>query len=317
MTKGTGAFAAAWAGLILAALAGPLCAQAPAARQGPAAVVNGEAIPMAELKKLLDKAPPSPNPLTQEQKQTMEKMARDMLIDDALMRQFLKASGIAVSPAAVAKEFDDLRQALAKNKSTLEAFLKDTGQTEGQLRADVIARLQWRSYVIARVPEQELRRYYDVNKVFFDKVYVRCSHILLRVQPKATDAEKAAVRARLVALRQDILAGKVDFAQAAKTYSDCPSKVNGGDIGNVPYKFMVHEAVSKAAFALNKGDVSDIIETDFGFHILKVTDRTAGEPSNYEAIKDWVRDVYVQEHEMFQQIIRDQRSKARIEIPAS
>jgi parvulin-like peptidyl-prolyl isomerase len=316
MRKGTGALVGLTGGLVLAALAGPLHAQAPAAKEGPAAVVNGEVIPQADLQKLLDRTPPSPNPLPEAQKREVRKAALDMLIDDVLLRQFLKRSNIPVNPADVSKEIEDLRQGLVKNKSSLEQFLKETGQTEQQLRADVVARLQWRAYMVAKVPEPELRQYYSENKVFFDKVYVRASHILMRVPPKSSDAEKAAVRARLAGLRQDILAGKIDFAEAAKKYSDCPSKVNGGDIGHFPYKFAVHEPFAKAAFALNKGDVSDIVETEFGYHILKVTDRTAGEPSNFEAMKDWVRDVYAQDHELFQRVIADERSRARIEIPA-
>jgi peptidyl-prolyl cis-trans isomerase C len=295
-------------------LASPLRAQAPAA-QKPAAIVNGEAIPMADLAKLLQKEPPSPHPLTDGQKQEMRKMALDMLIDDILMRQFLKKSGIAVNAADVAKEFEDLNQALAKQKKTLQDFLKETDQTQEQLRADVVARLQWRGYIMAKVPDQLLKAYYDQNKVFFDKVFVRASHILLRVPAKASDAEKGAIRAKLAALRQEILAGKIDFAQAAKTYSDCPSKVNGGDVGHFPYKFAVHDAFAKTAFAMDVGQVSDIVTTDFGHHIIRVTDRTKGEASNFDTMKDWVRDVYAQEHELYQQIILEQRRTARIEMP--
>jgi len=302
-------------GLALATLVGRLGAQSPPAPSKPAAIVNGEAIPMADLAKLLDKGTPSPHPLTTGQKDEMRKMALDMLIDDLLMRQFLKKTGIQVSPAEVTKELDDLNQGLAKQKKTFQEFLKDTDQTPEQLRADIVARLQWRGYMMAKVPDPVLKAYYDQNKVFFDKVFVRASHILMRVPAKASDAEKAAVRAKLIALRQDILAGKIDFAQAAKTYSDCPSKTNGGDIGHFPYKFAVQDVFARTAFAMKVGEVSDLVETDFGYHIIRVTDRTKGEISNFETMKDWVRDVYAQEHELYQQIIGEQRRMARIETP--
>jgi parvulin-like peptidyl-prolyl isomerase len=314
MSRGTRSMIIGLSELVLIGLAGPLYAQAPAAQNKPAAIVNGEPIPLSELQQLLAHTPRSPNPLTAEQQRERRKMALDMLIDDVLMRQFLKRTGITVSPAEVDKEMEDLRQGLAKNKSSLEQFLKENGQTLDGLRADIIARLQWRAYLISQVPDNVLKTYYDQNKVFFDKVMVKASHILLRVPPKASDSDKAAIRARLAALRQDILAGKMDFAQAAKTYSDCPSKVNGGDIGFFPYKFVVQDSFAKAAFALNKGDVSDIIETDFGYHILKVTDRTAGEPSDFQKIKDWVRDVYAQDTQLYQRILQRERASARIEV---
>jgi peptidyl-prolyl cis-trans isomerase C len=315
MRKGIGGWTCCLSGLALAALAGSVAAQAPAAREKPAAIVNGEVIPGAELRKLLDKGPPSVNMLTETQKKEMEQMARDMLIDDVLMRQFLRKSGIAVSPAEVAREMEDLHQALAKQKKSFKEFLAETGQTEEQLRADVVARLQWRAYVTAKVPDAVLRVYYEQNKVFFDKVFVRASHILLRVPAKATPAEKEAIRARLAALRVEILAGKIAFAQAAKTYSDCPSKVNGGDIGNFPFKFAVQEPFARAAFALPKGALSDIVQTDFGYHLILVTDRTKGEPSTFESAKDWVREVYAQEHELYRQVISDQRRTAQIVVP--
>jgi parvulin-like peptidyl-prolyl isomerase len=310
---------------VLAALAGPLHAQTPAAQARPVAVVNGEPIAAAELENLLKKEPPQAVMLTGEQKAEMRKTALDMLIDDVLMRQFLRKNVQPVSPAAVQHELTELQQALAKQKPprTLQDFLKETAQTEQQLRADVAARLQWKAYVTARVPEQAIRAYYDQNKVFFDKVFVRASHILLRLPPRsanqdkqAYEREKQAIRAKLVALRQDIVAGKIDFAQAAKTYSDCPSKASGGDVGHFPYKFAVQEPFARAAFAMKVGDLSDVVETEFGYHLIKVTDRTKGEPSTYETIKDLVRDVYVQEHELYQGIIAEQRKTARIEIAA-
>lgn len=299
-------------------LASKALGQAPAGRSAvpvkAAAIVNGEVIPQAELDKLLEHMPPSPTPLTAEQKQQLRKMALEMLIDDALMRQFLKRTGIPVNPAELAKEWEDLRQGLAKNQSSLEKFLQESGQTEEQLRADLVARLQWKAYLTAQVPDHILRTYYEQNKVFFDKVFVRARHILIRVDPKASPQEKAAARAKLAAIRQDILAGKLDFAQAARLYSDCPSRANGGDIGHFPYKFAVHGNFARTAFALKKGEISDIIETDFGYHILQVLDRTAGEPSTFEGVKDWVREAYAQEHELYQRILQQERSRARIEI---
>lgn len=301
--------------LIAAGMAGRLCAQSPLGK--PAAVVNGEVIPAAELAKLLEKETPSPHPLAASQKEEMRKMALDMLIDDALMRQYLARAHLPVNPADIAKEMQDLQQALSKQNKSFKDFLAETGQTEAQLRADIVARLQWKAYVLAQVPDQALRSYYDQNKLFFDKIFVRASHILLRVPAKASEGEKAAVRAKLAGLRKEIVEGKVDFAQAARLWSDCPSKVNGGDIGHFPYKFAVQEPFARAAFALGVGDISDVVETELGYDLIKVTERTRGEPSNFETMKDWVRDVYAQEHELYQRIITEQRKTARIEVPPS
>ncbi len=115
-------------------------------------------------------------------------------------------------------------------------------------------------------------------------------------------------------IRQDVLANRLDFAEAAKRYSDCPSKDKGGDIGPFPYKFVVVEPFARAAFAMRKGEVSDIVVTDFGLHLIKVTDRTLGEPTTFESAKDSVREVMAQDMELFQHILADQRKAARIEV---
>jgi parvulin-like peptidyl-prolyl isomerase len=318
MRKGIAILTGCLSVAVVALLVGRLPAQTPPAAPKPAAIVNGEVIPMAELDNLLKNKPQSPYPTTAKEQEEMRKIALNMLIDDVLIRQFLKKTVPAPGPAEVGKELAELQQALASQKppKTLQDFLKDSHQTELELRTDIAARLQWKAYATAQLPDQQLKAYYDQNKVFFDKVMVRASHILLRVPEKASDAEKAAIRSKLAGIRQEIVAGKLDFAQAARTYSDCPSKVNGGDIGFFPYKFAVYPSFAQAAFAMNVGDVSDLVQTEFGFHILKVTDRKKGEPSNFETIKDLVRDVVAQETELYPRVIAEQRKTARIEIPA-
>src|SRR5207244_7978836 len=178
----------------------------------------------------------------------------------------------------------------------------------------VAARVQWKHYLGARFPEAETKSYYEANKVLFDKVFVRASHILVKVGPTAPAADKQNARARLETLRQEILAGKLDFGEAAKKYSDCPSKEKGGDIGQFPYKFVVVEPIAKAAFSMKKGDVSDIVVTDFGLHLIKVTDRAQSESTTFEGVKDSVREVIAQDMDLYQNILAEQRKGAKIEV---
>ena len=301
-------------GIVLATCIGPALAQAPGNQA--AAVVNGESIPMGELKNILEQRP-SPVPLTAEQQQGMKKMALDMLIDDILMRQYLKKIMPPVTPAEVNEKIMELSDALKKQNKTLPQFLKDGGQTEAQLRIDIAAQLQWRNYLKKSLPDQSLKSYYDANKIFFDKVMVKASHILIRLRPDATPAEQQAAMAKMQTIRQEILTNKIDFAEAAKKYSECPSKAKGGDIGPFPYKFAVVEPFAQTAFAMKIGDVSEVVKTDFGLHLIKVTDRIAGEPSNFANIKEFVRDVYAQDLDLYQKILTDQRKSAKIEVYAN
>jgi parvulin-like peptidyl-prolyl isomerase len=115
-------------------------------------------------------------------------------------------------------------------------------------------------------------------------------------------------------LRQEILAGKVKFEDVAKKYSDCPSKDKGGDIGQFPYKFVVVPEFAKTAFSMKKGELSDVVQTTFGYHLILATDRTAGTPSNFEMLKDTVREVWAQDEDLYQRVLADQRKTGAIKV---
>jgi peptidyl-prolyl cis-trans isomerase C len=312
------------AGLAAAALlAGRLAAQTPA--QAPAgtaipapqqtkaaAMVNGEVIPMSDVMAVLSQNTPFATPPTKAQEREMQMAAVQLLIEQALMRQFLSKNAPPPPAAEIAKEIADLAEALKKDKLTLADFYKETGQTEAQLRAEIGMQLQWKAYVTPKLPEPVVKAYYDANKLFFDKVFVRASHILIKLAPNPTTAERQAAQTKLTAIRQEIMAGKLDFAEAARKYSECPSNKNGGDLGPFPYKFAVLEPFAKAAFAMKVGDVSDVVTTDFGLHIIKVTNRDNGQPSDYAKIKDEVKQI--QAREMYQAVIAEQRRVSRIEV---
>ena len=301
--------------MIGAALLGVCAGQARAqgTPEKPAALVNGEPIPMADVRAIIE-ARPSPVPLPAAQQRELRQAALDLLIDDVLMRQFLKKNALPAQPAEVQKEIDELKEALKKKTMTLEQFLREAKQTEEQFRVDVAARVQWKHYLNSRFPEPEVKSYYVANKLLFDKVFVKASHILVKVGPTAPAPDKQNARAKLETIRQEILAGKLDFGVAAEKYSECPSKTKGGDIGSFPYKFFVVDPFAKAAFAMKVGEVSDIVVTDFGYHLIKVTDRTPGETSTYEGVKHTIREVIAQEMDLYQRILAEQRKGSKIDV---
>jgi parvulin-like peptidyl-prolyl isomerase len=302
------------AGLVWLAVAAPGRAQAPAAKV--AAVVNGESIPMSEVQAILDERPP-PVAMTEDQRREMRRAALNMLIDDALMRQYLRKAISAPTQAEVNQELNELVDVLKKQtpSKTLEQFLREGKQTMAQLQADMVSKLQWKAYLHQRLPDAAVKTYFDQNRIFFDKVMVRASHIFVKVAAKATPQEKQAAMNRILAIRQEVMTGKVDFAAAAKKYSECPvSKAKGGDLGMFPYKFAVVEPFARAAFSMKIGDVSDVVATEYGLHLIKVTGRTQPEPANFETIKEGVREVYAQDLDLYQQILTQQRKASTVEV---
>jgi peptidyl-prolyl cis-trans isomerase C len=306
---GTLASAAAW--LILANGAP---AQLLKLSSKPAALVDGTPIAMAEVEALVKSQGPTATPLTETQRRQLQEDALECLIQEQLLRQFLRKNGPHVEPAEVDKEIAGLIEALKREQPprTLKDFCQGSGMTEEDLRNLIVSRRQWAGYTSAHVTEEATKRYYEEYKDFFDCVRVQVSHIEIRIAPTAPAEDWQAGRAKLESLRKDIQSGRIDFAEAARKHSQSSSAANGGDIGFIPRKMLVDEAFAKAAFALKVSEISEVVQSDQGLHLIKVTDRKPGQPSEYSKIKDEVRDIYLEELRMA--IVAQQRKVAKIEI---
>jgi peptidyl-prolyl cis-trans isomerase C len=134
------------------------------------------------------------------------------------------------------------------------------------------------------ISDAEIQSFYDDNTQLFERPEeVRASHILIRVAQDAGQEEKAEARKALAEVRTKAEAGE-DFAELARAHSQCPSAQNGGDLGYFSKGKMV-PAFEKAAFELEPDKVSDIVETDFGYHLIKVTDRRAAGTIGFDEVR--------------------------------
>lgn len=281
-------FALSLGGLALAAVA---LAQPPDPNPV-AATVNGERITLTEVDALLKSTLPL-TPLTAAQKRQMRIEVLSDMVDDALLRQFLRKNGPKVDPAEIDAQLKAFGEKMQKEGKTLADFYKETGQTEAQVKEAWTTAMQLTGYVKSNTTEEQLRAYFAANKDHFDRVQVKVRHVVLRASKNVPPTERAAAKEKLEAIRTEIAAGTLDFAAAAKKHSHCPSGPTGGDIGYISRKGgIVDEAFAKAAFALKGGELSGVIETDFGFHVLQVTDRKAGEPATYDKSVTDVVDTY-------------------------
>jgi parvulin-like peptidyl-prolyl isomerase len=278
-----------------------------------AATVNGEKILVAEVKKILDQRPVAVT-LTEEQKKQMRQAAVEVLVEDALMRQYLSKNTQPIAQAEFNKEVQELQDALKKQSKTLEIFLKESGQTQEQLSKDIVARLQWKALLGRFLPDEKAKAYFDTNKLFFDKVFVRANHILVKLPANPSKEQRDKAVQSLLVWRQEILAGKYKFEDVAKKVSECPSKDKGGDIGQFPYKFVVVPEFAKTAFNMKIGEISDVVQTSFGVHLIQVTERTKGEVADFNALKDTVREVWAQDEDLYQRILADQRKNGQVKI---
>lgn len=276
------------------------------------ATVNGETIALTEVEKMISLAPPSLTPLTSAQKRQQMMETVSVLVDEKLIRQFLSQQPITVDAADVQKQVVALEASLAGQKKTLADYLREMNLTEAQIRDNFRMMLQLAKYIDTLVTEEKLKAYFADNRDFFEQSTVRTSHIVIRVASDATAEEREKAKSKLTDLRTQIAAKKFTFAEAAKEHSQCPSAPKGGDIGFVNRKWQVDEAYARAAFQLEIGHMSDVVTSEYGYHLITVTEKKPGKAVKYEDIQREVRECF--ETEVRQQLLANLRKKAKVAI---
>jgi parvulin-like peptidyl-prolyl isomerase len=277
-----------------------------------AATVNGEVISLADVDAMLAHALPL-TPLTVAQRRQMRIEVLSDMVDEVLVRQFLRKNGPKVDPAEIDAQLKAFGEKLQKEGKSLAEWYKQTGQTEAQVRESWTSAMQLTGYVKGIVTAEQLKTYFSANRDHFDRVEIRVRHIVVRVSKRATPVERAAAKEKLEALRAELAAGKIDFAAAAKKYSQCPSAQSGGDLGFIARKGgLLDESFAKAAFALKTNELSGVVETEFGLHLIQVVERKAGTPTTFEKCAIDVLDAYSDDFRA--ELITKLRKEAQIQI---
>jgi len=160
-----------------------------------------------------------------------------------------------------------------------------------------------------QVPEEEISDYYKRNRQQYDQPEeVKASHILVAIKPNAGDEEKLTARLKAENIRNEIEKKGKDFAEMAKQHSEDPgSKTQGGELGFFRKGMMV-PAFEKAAFSMKVGELSKPVETNFGFHLIKLTDRKAAKPSTLAEVRGKIVDL------LKEQKARKQTQKAALDF---
>jgi peptidyl-prolyl cis-trans isomerase C len=245
----------------------------------------------------------------------------EQLVRLQLLKQEAAARKITVTDAEVDKRIAEVKQqfpsedvfneALAAQKVTPERFRADQRDelAVSKMLADVV------KDKIAVTPEQ-LETFYKNNPDRFKQgERVRASHILITVPQGADGPTKDKAREKAEGLLKQIKAGG-DFAALAKANSADPgSAINGGDLGYFPPGQMVGP-FNDVAFKLPPGTVSDLVETQFGFHIIKVVDKQAGGVVPLEAVRPQLAQFLENQNRQREgaAFVTALRAKAKIEI---
>ena len=243
------------------------------------------------------------------------------LVAQTLLLQDAKAQGVAVSDEELKPQLAALRGRFP-DEAAYKKALEQEGLTEKQLQEKLRQEAVIQKYVGTKifnevaVTDQTAREFYDKN---LDKMQrperAHLRHILIRVEPNAAAADKQKARDKAEDFLKRIKGGE-DFAKLAAENSDDPgSKVRGGDLswmarGQTPPPF------EKAAFALTKpNDLSDVVETQFGYHIIQLVEREAASAVPLEEARPRITQMLQQRQvgERLQARVQELKNKGKVE----
>jgi peptidyl-prolyl cis-trans isomerase C len=260
------------------------------------ATVNGTTITTAEVEQELSNLLAQyQNSLPPDQLQLMRPKMKTQAIENLINRQVLlrEAGRKEIKPSSedISAEMNTIvsrfpspevfEQQLTQMGITKDKMIEDIGL---QLKINILVK-EVLADVQTTVTDQETSEFYQANpENFRAPEQVRASHILLKTSAEASPEVKSQKRLELAGLRGKIQNG-ADFAKLAGEHSECPSKQQGGDLGFMERGKMV-KPFEEAAFNLKTDELSDIVETQFGYHLIKVVDRKEARTVPLEEAKD-------------------------------
>jgi peptidyl-prolyl cis-trans isomerase C len=293
------------------------------ANQEKVAVVNGTVITrseydveMSRFERQMAMSGRAPNPAEASE---MKKRVLDGLVDRELLKQESKKLGIKVDDGEVNEQVATLRQKFSTEKEFTDTLAKmnlTEADLKTQLRQDLNIKKLIDKQVASKVTitQEEAKAFYAGHpELFKAPEMVRASHILIKVEPNASAEDKAKARERITAIQKRVKNGD-DFAALAKESSECPSGANGGDLDYFQRGQMVGP-FEEVAFSLKPGSVSEIVETQFGYHLIKVVDKKDASTVSYDDVKSKLEDYLKQQkvNEQLAQYIGQLKAGAKIQ----
>jgi peptidyl-prolyl cis-trans isomerase C len=180
-----------------------------------------------------------------------------------------------------------------KTEDKFKNYLASKKLTENELRDNLRRRIYTDTYLEAKgirnpsIPEEEIRSYYEDSKENYRRdEYIKASHIVILVDENASEEKKGEARKKAEKIRQEIINGK-DFAVMAREVSEDGRAANGGELDYITRGFMPPE-FDRAAFSLEKDELSEVVQTKFGFHIIKVVDKKPEGIAPLSEVKDFI-----------------------------
>ena len=225
----------------------------------------------------------------------LQEKALDQAIGARLLLERSQQLDVPVSAADIDAEVakvveqvggeENFKKALAAQNITEEAF-----RSELEKGARVNKLVEQACTGVEEPTEQEVTDFYEAHKSeYVTEPKVVCQHILVKVEDNSSSDEKSAAFEKILAIKERIAAGG-NFAEEAEKNSDCPSGREGGSLGWFGPGMMVPE-FDKVAFEMKKGEVSGVVTTQFGYHIIYKADEQPGGQQTLVDVHDQIKDL--------------------------
>lgn len=248
-----------------------------------------------ELEKIAQQASKLPPLVAEQYRKQLREDALEQLIRRQLLDEKIAEANITITEDDVMNQINEIASAQKMSLEDFKKTIEQYGRNFEEVKEDFRKMLSRNKFMEAQwagkidVTEENAKKYYDENKKRFDvPEQIRTSHILIKFEladPNADPNEaKATAKAKAQGLLQQIKDG-ADFAELAKAHSACPSAPKGGDLGFFP-RGETTPQFEKVAFGLEIGQISDVVETEYGYHVIKVTDHKDASVVSFEQAKD-------------------------------
>jgi len=285
---------------VLLLVAGASHAQAPTAGNQSVVTVNGETIRVAEvnlaMRNVAVQAQMEGRQLTQDE---LFRAATSQVVSTRLLAQEAKRQQISLEAGRVEGILQQI-EAQQGGREALVTVLGEIGAAYDDLES-AIREAEFAQRLVEKevrpgvqVSDDEVAAFYNDNPQMFQaQEQVRARHILFTVAEDASDEDRKAARGRALLASQRATAGE-DFAALATELSEGPSAPDGGDLGFFSAEQMV-QPFSSTAFALEPGEISEIVETRFGYHVIKVEERRQGGMRPLEEVREPLKNALVEQ----------------------
>lgn len=241
----------------------------------------------------------------------------DQMIDIQAVCQQAKKDGLVPSKEEVDKSFEELKKDIDADKDykkKLEEMGVDDTYLRSQQEQDLILQKYKENFdKSVKITDEEMKKYYEEHKKDYYKDEVKASHILISTVDdngkEVSEAKKKEAKKKAEEVLKKAKSGE-EFSELAKEYSDDKGSASqGGDLGYISKGQMV-KPFEDAAFSLKPGEISGLVETEYGYHIIKVYDKV-DKQLTFDEVKDEVKNTLIENK--YTESIKEITKKAKVE----